>query len=533
MKFGKILCAFLVIVLVLSGCGGTQTPTDTKLPEKAPVNKKVDKMQLLYSSTDTLNPYTAATELNRQVCQLLFDPLVTVSDSFEPIYRLATSVTLENRQCTVKLKPAMFSDGTAVTADDVVYSANLAKKSQTRYAEQFYEVSSFSAAGKDTVIFNLRQKDPYFVNLLDFPIIKKDSDREKNEDGIVFTPIGCGRYVEEAGKPLLQRKEAYYGKKGTVTTVQLVDAPDADSIAHYVEIGATDVYFTDISDGKIVRMSGKRTEINLNRLVFLGYNARDSVMKSTAVRYAISSALDRKAICRTAYYNNAQPATGLFNPAFVETAPLQNIKNTADLKISVENLAQIGYNSLNGDGYYESKSGKHIVLNLLVNAENESRVAAAELIVEQLKNVGIEVKVVKKSYAAYCKLLEAGSFQMYLGEVHILNNMDLSQLVLPTGSAAYGLRKARETAKEDSKNGSTAQDEAQTEPEKVPVSAAAMINGFYRGEYSMSDVATACLTELPVIPVCYRLGLLFYDDNVLLPRDVAYGDFCRSTATGY
>ena len=60
----------------------------------------------------------------------------------------------------------------------------------------------------------------------------------------------------------------YYGGSLNINEIRLINAPDSESVSHYVEVGAADMYYSDISDGNIVRMSGKKVSINLNRDVY-------------------------------------------------------------------------------------------------------------------------------------------------------------------------------------------------------------------------------------------------------------------------
>ena len=259
-------------------------------------------------------------------------------------------------------------------------------------------------------------------------------------------------------------------------------------------------------------MSGKRTQVNLNNLVYIGINSAYPELKNKNIRYAISAALDRSKICRNAFYNNAVAATGFFNPLFDDAKPYQTIDSTPNIKITVENFDRIGYNSLDEDGYRLNFSGRRIHFTLLVNEENQSRVIAAELIKEQLKAVGIEITVVKKSYAQYMAALSQNAFQLYLGEINVPNNMDLSGLVISGGSAAYGV--FGETIKTDSED----KDDKETAEEKpieiVKTSVHSVIDGFYTGNDSIGSVVSVLLTEMPQIPICYRQGVLFYDSEI-------------------
>lgn len=540
MRTRKTICVLVCIALAVSLCacrsadGGTGSLSDS-VAELSP--KKSGKIQLLYNYSDTFNPYTSKTALNRQICRLLFDPLIKVNNSYERVLCIAADVENVGRICTVKLRNVNFSDGTAVTANDVIYSYQAAKKSTSEYSYRFYEVASVSASGNNIVVFNLTRPDPYFASLLDFPIIKSGSDTDINSDGVAKPPVGSGRYTVNDERNKLSVNTGHYEYSGTLSDIELINAPDNDSVSHYVEVGAADVYYTDLSDGNIIRMSGQKTDVNMNSLVYIGINSGYGELSGQYMRYAISSALDRKTICNQAYYNNAVAATGFFDPAFADTASRQTLENKANLEITIENLEQIGYNKSDSNGYRVNSAGKHPVFTLLVNSDNFSRVAAAKLIAEQLRTAGIEIRLDEKPFDAYKAALDAGAFQLYLGEIKFQNNMDISQLVLKGGAAAYGVGASAENgdtaedkttlppSDETGENGSAVSDTAaENNAPVLPYSE--MIARFYSdsSDVGIGDIAGALLTEMPQIPVCYRLGLVFYDGDSVNCKSACAGD---------
>ena len=504
----RLICLILCIciAITLSACRSSNTSSDSSDYTQTDNDSNAFKASLLYSYSDSFNPYSATTQINRQLCKLLFDPLIKLDNNFEVVHCLAQSATLSQKSCTVVLKNVNFTDGSRVTADDVAYSFNLAKSSNTVYASQLYEVSSVTVADTVTVIFNLTRFDPCFINLLDFPIIKSGSVGITDSDGVEIPPIGCGRYTVNDDKTKLIFNDMYYGNKGEIKTINLINAPDSESVSHHVEVGATSIYYADLSDGNIVRMSGKKTEINLNSLVYIGINSSYGDLTGKNMRYAISSALNRTDICQQAFYNNAKPATGFLSPDLKAVSHVQSIDKKSNTQITIENLEEIGYNSLDGNGYRINSAGKHPIYSLLVNSDNNSKLSCANVIASQLKSAGIEIRVVAKHYSEYIADLQSGNFQLYLGEINILNNMDISNLVIAGGLAAYGVGLEPQDVDE---NGNIA-------PNTVsPVQN--VISGYYSADsnVTLSDVASTVLTEMPQIPVCFRLGLLFYNSNIL------------------
>ena len=523
MKRLKITAIVLSALIFLSGCRAKPDGTSSSAEPPTAVSAAGSRnyLTMLYSAADTFNPYTAATDINRQLCRLLYEPLLKTDNSYNISYSLAQSAEVKGKECTVALKSRYFSDGSALTADDVVYSFNLAKKSNTEYAYKLYEALSATVRDSKTVVIKLDRADPYFATTLDFPIIKKGSDTKTDSDGVTHPPIGCGRFKLNDSEDKLITNEHDPGKDRAIKEIRLINAPDSDAVGHYVEIGAADMYYSDISDGNILRMSGKKVNINLNHLIYIGANLSDEQLSLNALRQAISSGLDRKEICRDGYFNNALPANGFFNPAWEAVKSVQNINLQANKEITVENLEEIGYNKLDSAGVRTNGAGKKLKFELLVNKENRLRVTAARIIANRLSEYGISVNVAEKSFADYTAALSSGNFQLYLAEVAITPNMDISSLITEGGSAAYGIKKPEK--KEDGKKAdekteqtgsteSTASEAEQTEEQSL--TAAELVSGFYAGTNTLADLSSVLQTEMPVIPLCYRTGVLFYNDKI-------------------
>lgn len=518
MKRLKITAIVLSALIFLSGCRAKPDGTSSSAEPPTAVSAAGSRnyLTMLYSAADTFNPYTAATDINRQLCRLLYEPLLKTDNSYNISYSLAQSAEVKGKECTVTLKSRYFSDGSALTADDVVYSFNLAKKSNTEYAYKLYEALSATVRDSKTVVIKLDRADPYFANTLDFPIIKKGSDTRTDADGVTHPPIGCGRFKLNDSEDKLITNEHDPGKDRMIKEIRLINAPDSDAVGHYVEIGAADMYYSDISDGNILRMSGKKVNINLNHLIYIGANLSDEQLSLNALRQAISSGLDRKEICRDGYFNNALPANGFFNPAWEAVKSVQNINLQANKEITVENLEEIGYNKLDSAGVRTNGAGKKLKFELLVNKENRLRVTAARIIAKRLSEYGISVNVAEKSFADYTAALSSGNFQLYLAEVAITPNMDISSLITEGGSAAYGIKKPEKKADEKTEQTgsteSTASEAEQTEEQNL--TAAELVSGFYAGTNTLADLSSVLQTEMPVIPLCYRTGVLFYNDKI-------------------
>ncbi len=532
-KKNTLVLLLICLICLCTACSAAPVEPDTSVSSAAEgeASPTTGTVSLAFSSTDSLDPYTAVTKYNKELCELLYDSLITLDENFSPVYRLASSVTLAGKNCTVVLADARFSDGSTVTAEDVVYSLQKAKKSETRYATQLAGVSSCSASGAKTVEITLSKSDPYFTNLLDFPILKKGSDELKNQDGKVLPPIGGGRYIYQADSMLLAANPTYRGGALSLETIQLVETPDDEALSHNIEVGNISISYSDLSSNTPLRMTGKNLSVGLNNLVYLGINFGNGYLSEPRFRQAVSLAVDRQKIAASAYIGYAAAANGPFPSSWKEAAGLQTMSSTPEISRAVALLEEIGYNTKDGDGYRLNAGGRRITLTLLCNLDNTARTAAAELLKEQLAAVGIELSVRTVNWNAYLSELSSGSFDLYIGEVKLQGNMDLSALVTEKSGACFGyIKTPRQTASSTSSassasavsavsavSASSGSSAASLTDENVPyvtVSAYDIVNDMYKGEATLADVLAAFNSELPVIPLCHRAGQLAYSSRI-------------------
>ncbi len=525
--YKKILALLLcVLTVTLCSCGTdsevTSTPSDT-----ASSQSSVTKVfSLFYSANDTLNPYTCVSKHNRELITLLYDPLVRLNTQFQPEFIIAENIELTGKSCVITLRDICFTNGDKVTAEDVVYSYKLANSENSIYSHQLGSINKMSATDEKTVTVTLNEADPYFVNLLDFPIIKAKSDTIKDENKMLLTPVGSGRYVVDTDNEVLVANDTYFGVKPNISTINLINAPDSDVVKYNLEAGNISIYNTDLSDGTVPSMVGTASTVNINNLVYLGVNLRKTKLSDVKIRYAISSALSRADICKNAYFSYAVSATGLFHPEWNDAKGLQNIQSEQDLQNTVANLKDLCYTNKDTEGFYVDDKGKNISLTLVAYSGNERRLAAARLIAEQLKTVGFKVTLKELNWDDYVSALTSGDFDLYIAETKLTNNMDVRQLVATGGRLAYGIPTV--TVKQD---GTTAdgQQTPQAPTETVVKTAIDQaVDGFYNEDLSLIDIINAFNAEMPIIPVCYRYGLTVCDanlnnSNISSVSDVYYG----------
>ena len=522
-----ILLIFAILSVMLSACGGTKTSGGKK--EETVAKSGTRKFTLMYCYNDSFNPYSAKTKMNKELSLLMYDPLIKLDENFKPVNYLADSVTVEGSTCTVRLKNAAFSDGSTVTAADVAYSFGKAKESQTKYAARLASAVSCTAADSATVVFKSDKVDPYFANMLDFPVIKSGSDNLKDQNNLELPPIGCGRYIIDTANECLNANESHYIKVPQIKKISLINTPDLEAMDHNLEIGAVSLYYSDLADGNVIRMSGKNSNVLLNNFVYLGINMdKKNMLSNEKLRYAVSAAINRNKVVSSAYFGNARVANSPYNPAFEDAKRNQNAENSENLDVVLANLKEIGYNNKDSEGYYIDAGGKRLSISLLCNSDNKRRSDAAELIVSQLNKAGIAATLKSVSYEEYSALIAAKNFDMYIAETEIPQNMDFSAIVTKGAALAFGFSADAQpqtdggTAQTDGSAGQADNAAGQTDDAAAQADAPTVIEeatgkalaDFYAGNVSLTDVIAAFNLEMPVIPVCYRTGYVVYSRNI-------------------
>ena len=73
-----------------------------------------------------------------------------------------------------------------------------------------------------------------------------------------------------------------------------------------------------------------------------------------------------------------------------------------------------------------------------MNIESTAKSAAANEIARQLQEAGLRVTVERLPWEEYTAALAARDFDLYLGEVYLTPDFDLSALIAPGGALNYG-----------------------------------------------------------------------------------------------
>ena len=493
--------ACLLLCLCACGSSAPNDPTATEpvsQPDAAQI--RYNDLRLPYSRADSLDPFRAKSSLNRQLTTLLYDSLFTLGDSFEAKPLIASEYTTDSFSVLVTLNSDVrFTDGSVLSAQDVIYSFDLAKASDA-YKARLRGVESAEIRGDNAVLFVLSAVDPYAVACLTFPIVKTGTsfaDRKKQqaetttEDGVdaaktteQVVPVGSGRYVlsYEAGEPdpvLTAFNERYKGFYPAMTVIHLVNVTDSSALFYSLEIGNLSFAFDDLSSGKYTRVNATISEYPMNSFVFLGMNQDDAGLANPQVRQAILASVDLENVLNVAFQGHAAVTHTPFNPMWTEANAYETVHAADKRQDAAAILKEAGFDKVNTYGILNN--GRiSLALDLIVSEGNEFKRMAAQQIAKNLSLLKIKVNITALPPEQFRNAVELGKFDLYIGEVNLSPNMNLSPFFGGSGALAHGIW---------SKTASDAYGQ------------------FLSGEINLDAFMEAFRLDVPFVPLCYRKGI--------------------------
>lgn len=522
-KISLLSCVLLCIVGLLCGCAAPTDDGSADSSVSAPQGQQeaAEPLTLAYTANDSLDPYIACTKTNQELTGLLFDGLVVLTADYQPRYRLASDITVAGTTVTITLAKATFSDGSPVTAQDVIASLEAAREAENlSYAADFENIKETTVTPQGAVVITLQHQDPYFTNFLDFPIFKKDTRGVENSDNKVLPPVGSGRYVfhEEAGRYWLTANPRWIGGEVAMATINLTNMPDDDAIHHATRVGTVDWCYSDLSDNQFPNMNGVSKVVDLPNLVYLGANMRSGVMSIRDIRLGVSAAIHRQNIAKTAYFDMATAAKGPLPQTIEVASGLQSLSDLSDPDAARALFGQGGFAQTDAAGFC-SNGELTLSVQLVYNSDNSARQSVANLVQTSLQTAGCQVELKGLPFDAYCAAIRYGNYDLYIGEMAIPDNFDLYTLLTAGGlTDLYGVDEFSPDESEEDEDED--EDEEQdplgdstappTDSEPETLSAATAVARYHMGRGSLTEVLSCVGEQLPIIPICFRKGMLVY-----------------------
>lgn len=439
MKFWRtaLACAALCSLL-FTGCASPAGETAAEPSGSAATAEAQAAMSLqIPCIAGEYNPYLSAHTVTRQNAMLLFEPLTRIGPDMELEYRLAERVTSSGGVVTIILRTGCtFADGSALTGADVAASL-LAAKNSAAYGGRFTHVTDVQAQGH-TVTVTLDSPDSLFAYLLDIPVLRMD------EVGI-RQPTPCGRYTYGPNNAALVKNPLAPFPESGPDTIDLTPVTSHAELVSGLAMGSLDLYASEETSTAGGGITSGETYYKTNQLVFLGVNAyaANPLCNTAAGRSLLSALVDRTQLAARCYDSRANVATGVLNRFYACARGVQVIAATADAAALEPTMAQLGYAWDEAAGLYTDGSGKPASVRLLVYGGNSYKRYTAAVLQQMWAEYGIQVTVEEADgFEDYLAAVQRGEFELYIGEVKLYNNIDMS--VFWAGEARVGLAPSEE-----------------------------------------------------------------------------------------
>jgi peptide/nickel transport system substrate-binding protein len=301
--------------------------------------------QAISGTFDSVSPYIVKGNAAYGIQTYVFESLMgrNWDEPFSLYGLLAESIDVSDDQqtFTFKIRPeAKFSDGTPVTAADVVFSMEtLRDKGRPRYKNAFTKVTKVEAPDDHTIVFHQDAGDrelPMLMGMMS--IFPKHAWEGKAFDVTSLTPmIGSGPYViaeVKAGESITYRKNPdYWGKSlpynrglWNFDTVRFDYYRDANAAFEAFKKGDADVRiesdpvrwatgydFPAIKDGKITLETVKQRSpapasgfaFNTRRKIFADVKVREALLSAFDFEWANANLFSNKYKRTYGYYSNS------------------------------------------------------------------------------------------------------------------------------------------------------------------------------------------------------------------------------------
>ncbi|WP_062461889.1 ABC transporter substrate-binding protein [Demequina soli] len=401
-----------VLGLSLAACA---SGADTGAQGSSSPKAAVEGGALVYATdvqpiTGGLDPYLATAFANMNATVQIYEPLLAKDADGTIIPWLASSWDqVDDTTYTFTLRDGVtFSDGSPLTADDVVFSIEQMRSSAAG-AANFATLGEVTALDDATVQITTVAPDATLLNVLAYrgsAIVSKAWYESTSEEDRQTTAMGTGPFVldtwtDQVSMTFTANKD-YWGGAPSVDSLEFDFIGDENARAAQLRQGSgTDMaWFRDPTQVASLKDEGYTVGENAaTRSLTMYVNASSGPLADVKVRQAVSKAMDRQALIDFAMGGMAEPSlvVPVGDPSGI--APDADTPNyTHDVEGAKALLAEAGQTS------------PTITLTYASDAAFALDVPMVEVLQQQLAEAGITLELVGKPWTEVLQSYIGGSW---------------------------------------------------------------------------------------------------------------------------
>ena len=429
----RALALACVGLFVVAACGPGGTTSNVK--EGGTLVYAID------ADAQTLNPFEASDLPSVRALMPMLTSLFQLDKNLALIPDLATGppeVSSDLKTWTVKMRTdAKWSDGSAITADDVVSSVHIMASAKLDTDAAFDwspltdPVTGVTAKDAHTVVFTLSTPfAPFYAINLSYPTApaatygKVDPAKmrtfEQDHPTITGGPFMFDKRVAGSEIDLKANPNFYGGKPHIAKIVQKVITNSTAAVQAVIN--------GDINWDPEITASGIDTVkaasgVQSSEYPDLGYydirfndrakwtNGTPTLFGDVNVRRAFAYALDKNSIVKAATSGHGTPLWGDIVPAQAFYDDSAVVKYTQDIAKAKGLMDAAGWTA--GPDGIRVKNGKKFSGKFFVRADKPQRIKAVEIMSEQLRtNLGMDLAPTPTDFKVFYKPIQAGNFDL-------------------------------------------------------------------------------------------------------------------------
>ena len=317
----RILTAGVIaLAIAAAGCGGSATPAGVSSSGSGSGASASTLVIANAVKVDTLDPEANSVNESIWLDQNLYSRLLQPNATGTALLPdLATSWTIapNGLTYTFHLRPdAKFSNGSPVTANDVVFSINRSRAFAGGWGFLLTAVKTITAPDAHTVVITLSQPHaPLLADLAMYAYSVIPESLVKAQGSSFFQhPVGSGPFMVTSYNPDsevdLARNPHFYGTKPKISKVRVLIVPDDNTRVLMLESKKADVI--ENPPGNLVEQIDKTPGLSVQlypstRVDIIQLDQHFTPFKNVLVRQALNYAINRQAIVQLAYQGHATP----------------------------------------------------------------------------------------------------------------------------------------------------------------------------------------------------------------------------------
>jgi peptide/nickel transport system substrate-binding protein len=350
-----------------------------------------------------LNPVLACDTASSSINTLIYNGLLKYDKDLNLVCDLAEDYKILNNGLSIlfKLKKnILWHDGQPFTVQDVqfTYQKLIDEKTKTPFSSNYLMIKEFKVIDNYSFIVTYDRPfapilESWCIGIIPKHIFEKE---DINTSKYNRMPVGTGPYILKKWitdqKIILEANPKYFEGKPYIAAYLYRIIPDQS--VQFLELrnetidelsltsdqwNAYDVFFKNYKKYRYPAFS----------FTFLGFNLLKEPYNNVKFRQAVSHAINKKDIIQGVLSGIGKEANGIYPPqswAYKEIKPYQYDKAKA-----VKLLSDIGFTKdKNGMLLYK---GQQFEINIITNQGNKARELTAQIIQEQLKQIGLKVNV--------------------------------------------------------------------------------------------------------------------------------------------